>query len=1557
MINARVLLAVPVLFVTSFQPISEAAESTPKVVTLPRVFEKNIGQAPLGYRFVSRHGVVESFLSNDGVDIVVANGNTAGRVRFRLLGSSSAVVPVAKELLPSVSNYLVGNDPSHWIRSIPNSRQVFYKEVYSGIDLVFHGEGDQLEHDFRIAAGADPSQVHFAIDGGHGIKVNSNGDIGVSLAGGTLYFKKPQAYQESLRGREAVHADFVLNADNSVRFRVGPYDHSRELVIDPLFSFSTYLVGSDGASTVAAVTTDSAGNIYVTGFAGFGFPIVNGIQPTLIGTQDAFISKLDPTGHTLLYSTYLGGAGNSGDASNYASAIALDPKGNIIIAGASSANDFPHAGKVPALTCQINDACFFVSSLTPDGSALNYSGLIGGIESVSDSDYGNEGVLAVDAAGNAYLAGVTDDANFQITPGTLSKSVPGYPYNSGFVLKVDSAGALIYCTIIPGTLPLDPSSTSVDVFVPSGISADQSGQATIAGTGGPGLPSTAGVVQPSFPNNLNNTNPNAGFVLQLNDAASSINYATYVPGTDWLLGMAADGSANLYLTGPTGETNLPASVNAYQRTIQPNQVSGYIVRMNGNGTEILDATYLEGTSGASFSGIALDGESHVFVGGMTTSTDFPLVDPFTSLWVFGISNADMVLAELSPDLSSLLFGSFLSSTDQTYSAPQFSGLAVDSKGNLLVVGETLATDFPTTSNSFEPTVQGRPGQYQRGFIAKLDMAVTAPSFCPASWSLNFGDVAAKHSATQVLNLTNCGNATLDLKSIISSAATVTTAGSCATVGAGATCPISVKYAPRDSSFTSATLTFDDDTAISPQTISVSGQGVAPQLSPSTGSFSFGHLLVNTVGAGDSLHFWNYGNAPLTISSVSVDGDFTITQDFCIGTLQPNTPCSMTITFSPTGSGIRTGTLVIVSNDPVYPKAGLSLNGIGDTVYTAPVITSLGSPTAQINNGSVTVQVYGANFYPASVLEASGKPQATTYLNDGEIQATLDSTAMDAIGEISLTVFNPSPGGGTSVSLPLTRYNVLNVDAAALTALPGSTLMYASIPSSASVDPNTVIPINPASGALGKPIAVGENPSLLASSSNGSYLFVISNQDQTVQRINLSTKSVDRSFTFPPNSTTCCGALSGTDIKGVPGSPQKVIVAFAIPGYGFGEMALYDDSGMVNYIPMTSTGTVDFSSFAYAGSTPTVYSLPFTSAQSPFFNVVSLTAHGLQYTTPACCYGGNNTTGAEVVSDGTLLYTSAGEVWNPGNQTLVGSFPVTTYNDTSYPNVYNLVMDTTSGHVFVIGDEPYQIDSSALVLSAYSQTSLALSGALAFPQVSDPLVSNLVRSGTDSFAFLAQNPTATSEAVYVLSSSLAKSPASNPPPTLESIAPTSAPQAGFGFQLTVDGAGFTEASVVNWNKVPLQTTFGSTTVLTAAVPAENLSSSGNESVTVINPSPGGGTSNETHFTVVPPTPLLSFSSPAAGFAVQKVGTASAAKVIAVQNPGTASLTISSITITGTGAASFEETNTCGKTLAAGGNCSLSIVFKPTSTGSLGASISFADNATGSPQAIAVTGTGD
>jgi hypothetical protein len=208
-----------------------------------------------------------------------------------------------------------------------------------------------------------------------------------------------------------------------------------------------------------AVTTDASGNIYLTGqTSSTDFPTANPLQRYMGGGgTSAFITKIDPTGTKLIYSTYLGGSGQDGGSS-----IVIDGGGNAIVAGFAGSSNFPQAGAIQSPTCQINNSCFFLASLKPDGSALNYSGMIGG-SGLNVNGY--VGHVAVDISGNAYLTGYTDDPNFQITSGTLATSVTGYPYTELFILKVDSTGKLLYSTVVPGNATQDPATTN-NQFMP-----------------------------------------------------------------------------------------------------------------------------------------------------------------------------------------------------------------------------------------------------------------------------------------------------------------------------------------------------------------------------------------------------------------------------------------------------------------------------------------------------------------------------------------------------------------------------------------------------------------------------------------------------------------------------------------------------------------------------------------------------------------------------------------------------------------------------------------------------------------------------------------------------------------------------------------------------------------------------------------------------------------------------------------------------------------------------------------------------------------------------------
>jgi Abnormal spindle-like microcephaly-assoc'd, ASPM-SPD-2-Hydin/Beta-propeller repeat len=1465
------------VLLSSLAAVSIARAGTPSTIhSLPFTFEANDGQASAQYTYVFHRDRLRAFFFRNGVDFDVAeDGGAHGKVRLTFVGGGAD--PKAHGVLKGHTNYLIGKDASAWIRNVPLSKEIAYEGIYPGISLSFYGNGRELEHDFRAEAGADVSRIAMRLDGADAVEMSPDGDLEIHAGGNVLTMRKPVAYQEGEHGRDAVDAKFDLAKDGTVRFALGKYDATQPLVVDPVFVFSTYL-GGTGMDVPSAVATDASGNIYVTGYtASTDFPTSHAEQPAMggcdpyAGCQNVFVTKLDPTGTTLIYSTYLGGSSR-----DHAGAIAVDATGDAIVAGIATSSDFPHAGAIVQPACPINAGCYFIASLAPDGSTLKYSGMIGGPEGSYTN--GVDGRIAVDGSGNAYLAGVTGSSDFQVTSGVLSATFPGYPENVMFVMKVDPTGRLVYSTYVPGNAPNDPTDSYINFFLPTGIVVDGSGNVTTAGMAGLGLPTTPGVVAAQFPNAyVNVSSPSAGFVLQLNASATAINFASYLPGTDFCEGMTVDGTGNYWIVGNTSEATLPVSANAYQKVPAVgslgNVSSGFILELAPQATAVLGATYLDG-SGANqtqvssgFSSVAIDSQANVFVGGMTSAPDFPMQDPFVTEYETASTVSALILAEMSPDLSTLEFGSYLSSVDSSYGGSQFAGLALDGSNRLIVAGATYSRNYPTTAGSFEPQLPLQASPYSTPahvFVTKIDMSTPTPAVCPDAFSLDFGNVNYGNSASRTLNVKNCGNAVLNLSGVNSSDPTVVVAESCGAIAPGAVCAVTLTFTPVASQSVTGTATLVDNATTIPQTVSFTGEGIAPKISATPMPLVFGHAVVGQPAVAGTVIVSNQGDLSLAVGAVTVTGvGYSLLSNSCTQPMSLDVRCVLQVAFAPTATGAQRGSLVIASNDPAAPTLTVPLSGVGDSVFAAPSVSSIGAGTIQINSGPETLQITGSNFYPQSIVQVNGVAQTTVYQDNNDLQVTIAASSLTKIGELPLTVVNPGPGGGTSAPVVVTPYQTLPIDPSALASSPTTGLVYAAIPAAAPNNPNTVIPLDPTTGVQGTPIAVGNDPRFLAVSSDGSYLYVANQGDLTLQRINLATNSVERTFPFTPNIyCPSCETLIASDLAGVPGAPREVLLAQG------SILSLFDDAGLVNYVPDSSCchGDPTFNSIALAGNPLTIYGLPFSFGGN-YFQTVNLTASGLQYTRPSgSTSGGSTSTGPTVVSDGKLLYTSAGQVWDPSSQTMVGTFPAEIYNATSYPNLHSLTLDTSLGKIFSMGQQTYQTYSVAFVISAYGMKSLALAGALTFPQIVDPEYASLVRWGTNGLAFIDAGPGLTDQEVYLVSSSIANPAEANPAPALTSFTPDTANAGGGAFTLTVNGSSFIPSSLVEWNGTALATTYVSATQLTAAVPASALANPGTAGVSVVTPGPGGGTTAILPFTIAAvtppsnPAPVLTSMSP-------------------------------------------------------------------------------------------------
>ncbi|MGO9269810.1 MAG: SBBP repeat-containing protein, partial [Terriglobia bacterium] len=413
---------------------------------------------------------------------------TDSAIRMRLVGANASAAVTGAEELPGKSNYFIGNDPKRWRTNVSNYAKVKYADVYPGVDLVYYGNQSQLEYDFVVAAGADPKPIRLMFSGAKGLRLGADGDLVVTAEGGAVVFHKPAVYQVVDGQRAAVRGDFQRRADRTVGFRLGSYDRGKPLVIDPVLAYSTYLGGGQNGSYAAdgatAIAVDSEGSVYVTGQAtSTDFPVTNGAFQTTNYTVngygiDSYVTKLNPNGSALDYSTFLGGT----DRGSYALALAVDGSGNAYVAGNTESADFP-VTKGAFQTTKAGYRVGFVTKLNPTGSALDYSTYLGG--SGGDSANG----LALDRSGNAYITGTTNSTDFPVTPGAFETTNKGaanpactyLPASNAFVTKLNPTGsALAYSTYLGGSGISRGYETCVGDGA-SGLAVDGSGNAYITG--------------------------------------------------------------------------------------------------------------------------------------------------------------------------------------------------------------------------------------------------------------------------------------------------------------------------------------------------------------------------------------------------------------------------------------------------------------------------------------------------------------------------------------------------------------------------------------------------------------------------------------------------------------------------------------------------------------------------------------------------------------------------------------------------------------------------------------------------------------------------------------------------------------------------------------------------------------------------------------------------------------------------------------------------------------------------------------------------------------------
>lgn len=952
-------------------------------------------------------------------------------LQLRLAAANRAAKVFGLDKQSGKANYFIGKYSQKWRTNVPLFSRVEYASVYRGIDLIFHGNQQRLEFDFVLVPGADARSIRLRIetpgsksgkrkakgedqktkfekrktatdkeriptpDHKPKFSIAMKGDLVIKTPGGDVRFLKPIAYQPvnkfstahdselATKNLKPVRARFVLLPNNEVGFKLGNYDRSRPLVIDPVLDYSSYF-GGTGFDEAAGIAVDAAGYAYIAGYTtSADLPVASPLQSSYGGGScnndmspspcfDAFVAKLNSRGTGLVYATYLGGNGD-----DRATGIAVNSLGEVFVAGYTGSADFPVAnalqGAIGGGTCgSITNPypCYdaFVAKLSASGSSLVYSTYLGG----SGDDYATG--VAIDSSLDAYITGFSSGGNFPLTSGSMQPSFGGGSYDA-FVAKINAAGSsLLYSTFLGGS----------NEDRASAIAVDSSGSAYVTGQ----TDSSDFPVQSAFQSSYGGGSCGCfdAFVTKLNPTGAAAVYSTYLGGTggDYGNGIAVDSSGEAYVAGWTTSADFPVTSGAFQRSYGGSD-DVFVTKLNAAGNALLYSTYFGGIDPEVANGIALDSSGDALITGNAYGVGLPALNPLQSA---DNGYYDAFVAALNPSGSGLLYATWLGGSGDDFG----NAIAADSSGNAYVAGGTFSTDFPTTPGSLASSYAG--GAYD-AFVAKIAPA-NAPGLSVIPDPVTFGDQdVGSTSSAQSVSLMNSGSAALSLAGVSASGDFQVTNHCPASIPGGTSCRLNLTFGPTAIGDRIGTLSITDNAGGSPQSVALAGQGTSGTASLSASSLDFGSVEAGSTSAPQTVALQNTGTTPLLISSIQATGDYSQSNN-CGTSLAAGATCALTITFSPAAAGRSVGQLSITDSAPASPQT-VSFSGTG----TAPVAEL--SPS-NVNFGSVDVG-------------SSSSPQTITLTNSGSASLSITSISASAgFSETNDCGSNLTPGANCAINI-------------------------------------------------------------------------------------------------------------------------------------------------------------------------------------------------------------------------------------------------------------------------------------------------------------------------------------------------------------------------------------------------------------------------------------------------------------------------------------------------------------------------------------------------------------
>jgi len=684
----------------------------------PLLFEQNQGQTHPEAKFLARSaGGVTYFFTESGVTMRLSKlsrnhqtAATSGTVlkshalKISFIDANPHPVITAELPANAVTNYFLGSR-EQWRSRVRNHYKIRYHNVYDGIDLVYYGNGRQLEYDFIVHPGADPNVIRIKYDGANeALRLAPDGGVAIATSVGLMHEMKPYVYQTAphdISNRKEIAAGWRTNGKDELQFALGDYDGTQILYLDPLL-FSTFL-GSSADEIGTQIALDEDGSIYIAGQAtSQNYPTTTGVLDSTFNGSfwDVVVTKLNANASALQFSTFLGG--NSSDSCR---ALAVDAEGAIYLTGATQSNNFPTTlGAYDGIFAGISDV--YVAKLNATGTALIYSTYLG--QSGNDAAYG----LALDGEGNAWITGQTNSSNFPTIEGAYDAT-----HNGGFDAFVTglnaTATALAYSTFLGGS----------GHDIGRNIVRDAGGNLFIAGETGSSLdyPVAGG----AFDLTYNGGNRDL-FVAKMNGTASALTFSTFLGGSgeeNENVGLSLDGEGNIFVAGRTSSSNFPTTASAVDTSFNGG-ADAFVSKLNPAGSALLYSTFLGGSGSDAGMELAVTNDGYAYLGGYSSSSNFP-----ATAWAYDVSfngngvgtpSGDAFVAKLNPAGTKLFYSTFLGGSNDDI----LHAIAIDDSGDAYVTGYTTSSNYPT-KNAFDASYNSG-SSYGDIFVTKLNITDPPP---------------------------------------------------------------------------------------------------------------------------------------------------------------------------------------------------------------------------------------------------------------------------------------------------------------------------------------------------------------------------------------------------------------------------------------------------------------------------------------------------------------------------------------------------------------------------------------------------------------------------------------------------------------------------------------------------------------------------------------------------------------------------------------------------------------------------------------------------------------